>query len=534
MAALLLFGFLRRATGVSWPCAFVASIFALHPLHVESVAWIAERKDVLCAFFWFATLWAWLRYIERPGLGRYTGALALFSLGLMSKPMIVTLPVLLFLLDVWPFRRKFSRQLITEKIPFIFLSCAVMAITIAAQRSSGALQPLNLFQPAMRLENALVTVAIYIADTLWPARLWAPYAYPQSLPARQAIAAAAGITVASACVLRQMRKRPYLAVGWFWFLVTLIPVIGLVQTGPQARADRYTYVPMVGLSVVLAWGIAEVVRRWAVLRRWAAALGVAACLAMAFRTASQAGYWKDSQALFHHAIDMDSQNSLAWNYLGQFLEKNPGTLIDAIASYRQAPRMRPDVAELHSNLGGALCAAGEFDDGIKELRKALKISPSFGEIHANLAAALLIMGRRKEAIDEYEMAVRLSPKSGDAQNNLGALLVKTPDRFAEGPSHLEKAVEINPDYLQAQINLGEALLKIPDRQEDEIAHFTEALRMNPRSAVAHADLAAALIHVPGMGREAVAHLEATQWLEPTETRRSILDRLKQGQLVTPQ
>jgi Tfp pilus assembly protein PilF len=213
---------------------------------------------------------------------------------------------------------------------------------------------------------------------------------------------------------------------------------------------------------------------------------------------------------------MDSQNSLAWNYLGQFLEKNPGTLIDAIASYRQAPRMRPDVAELHSNLGGALCAAGEFDDGIKELRKALKISPSFGEIHANLAAALLIMGRRKEAIDEYEMAVRLSPKSGDAQNNLGALLVKTPDRFAEGPSHLEKAVEINPDYLQAQINLG------------------EALRMNPRSAVAHADLAAALIHVPGMGREAVAHLEATQWLEPTETRRSILDRLKQGQLVTPQ
>ena len=212
MAALLLFGFLRQATGVRWPCAFVAFTFALHPLHVESVTWIAERKDVLCAFFWFAALWAWLGYAKQPGAFRYLGALSLFSLGLLSKPMIVTLPFLLILLDYWPLRRPLSGKLIVEKIPFLALSCAATAITIAAQRSAGALQSLDIFRPALRAENALITVAIYVGKTLWPARLWIPYAYPQNLPAWKVIASAAGIVSVSVIVLRQACLS--LADGW--------------------------------------------------------------------------------------------------------------------------------------------------------------------------------------------------------------------------------------------------------------------------------------------------------------------------------
>ena len=259
VASLLLFGFLRRATGVRWPCAFVAFVFALHPLHVESVAWVSERKDVLCALFWFATLWAWLRYTGKPTIGRYVAALILFSLGLAAKPMIVTLPVLLFLLDVWPLRSTLSLKVmlrrLPEKIPFAALSAGVMWITMQAQHESLT----SVGPPLLRAENALMSIAVYIGDTIWPARLWAVYAYPVSLPLWQSILVALGLVAICAVVVRQLSTRPYLAAGWFWFLVTLVPVIGIVQVGGQARADRYMYVPMVGLSIMVAWGVADLV-----------------------------------------------------------------------------------------------------------------------------------------------------------------------------------------------------------------------------------------------------------------------------------
>jgi len=499
LAALLLFGFLRRATRVRWPCAFVAMMFALHPLHVESVAWISERKDVLSAFFWFATLWAWLSYTERPAPGRYALSLALFSLGLMSKSMIVTLPFLLFLLDIWPLRRAFSRKLIAEKIPFITLSFAVAAITLVAQQRAHGIRTLTTVPLLLRAENASITVAIYIADTLWPARLWIARAYPRNFPAWQIIAAAAGIAAVCAFAWLQLRTRPYLVVGWFWFLGTLAPVIGILQVGPQARGDRYMYVPMVGLSIMVAWGVAEVVTRWPRLRRWAPALGIAACLAMAVRTSLQTMYWRESEALFRHAVEMDSQNDLAWNYLGgAIMEAYPERAFEAVSCYRAALRIRPETADTRSNLAGALCQSGRLEEGIAEYREAIRIDPASGETHFHFAAALDKMGRRNEAVEEFRAALRSEPRLALAHSALGVLLWKIPGHEAEGLLHMESAVEIEPNNAQAQSNLGLALLSIPDRAVEAIPHLEEAVRINPSLVGARLGLAAAVTQVPGM------------------------------------
>jgi tetratricopeptide (TPR) repeat protein len=516
LAALLLFGFLRRATRVRWPCAFVALMFALHPLHVESVAWISERKDVLSAFLWFATLWAWLRYTEHPVPKRYAAALSLFILGLMSKSMIVTLPFLLFLLDIWPLRRAFSRKLIAEKIPFIALSCAVAAITVIAQQRAHGIRMLSALPLPLRAENALITIAIYIADTLWPARLWIARAYPRNLPAWQAIAAAAAIAAVSAFVWLQRRKNPYLAVGWLWFLGTLAPVIGLLQAGPQARSDRYMYVPMVGLSIMFAWGVAGAVARWPRLRTWASVLGVAACLAMALKTSFQTTSWRESETLFRHAVEMDNQDDLAWNYLGgAIMEAHPERAFEAVSCYRAALRIRPETADTHSNLAGALCRSDQLEEGIAEYREAIRLNRASGQTHFQFAAALDKMDRRNEAVEEFQKALRFEPRFALAHSDLGVLLWKTPGRSAEGLLHLEKAVEIEPDNAPAQSNLGLALLSIPDRAAEAIPHLEEALRINPGLVGAHLGLAAAFTQVPGMesAEEAMAHLQAAQRLQ---------------------
>ncbi len=347
LASLLLFGFFRRATGVRWPCAFVAAVFALHPLHVESVAWVSERKDILCACFWFATFWAWLRYTEKPTAGRYVWALIWFCLGLMAKPMIVTLPFLLFLLDLWPLRRSFSLKLVIEKLPFFALSGAVMWITMQAQHTAmTAVGPL-----VLRIENALMSVAAYIADTFWPARLWAVRAYPVSLPAWQAIAVASVLAVISVFVLRQIPKRPFLATGWFWFLITLGPVIGLVQVGGQARADRYMYVPMVGLLIMLGWGFSGYLEQRPDMGRWAGGLGIAACLSMGVVTWFQTQYWSSTNELFEHSIQMDPGNYLAWDYLGRAAMQTGLFPSEAISCYQSAIRIRPNYGVGHNNLG---------------------------------------------------------------------------------------------------------------------------------------------------------------------------------------
>lgn len=292
LAALLLFAFLNRASHARWPSAFVAFLFALHPLHAESVAWVAERKDVLCAFFWFLALWAYVR-------ARHLLVVVAFCLGLMAKPMIVTLPFVLLLVNVWPLGRPRTWALLREKLPLFALSAGAAIATYLVQRASGAVRALDLFPLGLRIENALVTYVIYIARTIWPARLAAFYPYPAQVHPAQAPlwqAALAGLLLAliSVLVLRSFRNRPYLAVGWLWYLGTLVPVIGLVQVGAQARADRYMYVPMVGLAIMLAWGVAE----WR-SKPILAAIPAVACVAAALMATTwvQAGYWHQRDAL---------------------------------------------------------------------------------------------------------------------------------------------------------------------------------------------------------------------------------------------
>ena len=526
MAAVLLFGFLRRATRVRWPCAFVAFVFALHPLHVESVAWVSERKDVLCAFFWFATLWAWLRYTERPTVGRYVGALVWFCLGLMAKPMIVTLPFLLLLLDVWPFRRARSLKLILkrmpEKLPFAALSGAVMWITMGAQRHAiKDVGPIGL-----RTKNALMSLAGYIADTFWPARLWAIHAYPASLPAWQALVVAAGILAVCVIVLGQLSKHTYLAAGWFWFLLTLAPVIGLVQAGWQSRADRYMYVPMIGLSIMIAWGFAGIVARWPALRQWTAGLGIATCLSMAVLTWTQTQYWCSTEELFQHILRMDALNYLAWNYLGR-AAVDRGFPSEAISCYRNALRIRPDFAETHDNLGAVFLSRQDgVEQALAEFREALRLTPDLTIAHAHLTSALLKLGHPQEARNEYEIMMSQDPESlFGAHIALGILLANGGD-LAEGVSHLQEAVRLEPEDTGGQVLLGQMLMATPDHLSDAILHFKEALRIDPRDAQAHRALGDALLRLPGRRQEAIAHLATAEQIEPDPKMQNQLDQLR--------
>jgi tetratricopeptide (TPR) repeat protein len=495
LATLLLFAFLHRATGARWPSAFVAFVFALHPLHVESVAWVAERKDVLSAFFWFLALWAYVRYAERPGAGRYLLVLLAFCLGLMSKPMIVTLPLVMLLLDVWPLRRWPLQRCplrrwplpLWEKLPFFALSIAAAIATYAVQSGAGAAEAVQA-PLGLRAENALVSYIVYIAKTFWPTRLAVFYPYPQDLPVWQAAIAVLVLAGVSALVLWRFRTQPYLAIGWLWYLVTLVPVIGLVQVGAQARADRYTYVPMVGLSIMLAWGAASLALRWPGARPAIVAVAAVACAAWLALTWVQIGHWRNSEALFQHAVDVTTGNYVAEHNLGTYLMEEPGRLPEAIHHLEAAVRIKPDSARAHSDLGSAL---SKLPDGlpqvIVEYQLAVRFSPGSAIPHYNLGNALAAAGRLPEALAEWDTAIRLDPgyaprlkqPMAEAHNNLGVTLAGAPGRLPDAIGHFEAALRLAPDYADAHYNLGLALSNIPARMTEAISELETALRLRP-------------------------------------------------------
>jgi len=534
LAALLLFAFLNRATQARWPSALVAFLFALHPLHVESVAWVAERKDVIGAFFWFLALWAYVR-------GRKPLVLAAFCLGLMAKPMIVTLPFVMLLADVWPLRRPRTPALLWEKLPLFALSAAAAIATYLVQRGSGAVRALDAFPIGLRIENALVTYVVYMARMIWPARLAVFYPYPVDVPVWQAALAGlvlAGITV---LVVRSLRDRPYLAVGWFWYLGTLVPVIGLVQVGAQARADRYMYVPMVGLAVMLAWGL--VGQAISPANRAVAAACVAACVAL---TWVQVGYWRSSETLFRHALDVTAGNYLAHHNLGVALAEEPGRLPEAIAQYEAALAIKPDYARARTDLGNALARTGRLQDAVAQYQAAIRLEPDAAIPHNNLGNALSqIPGRLPEAIAEYESALRFEPNYAEAHNNLGSALASMPGRMPEAIAEFETALRINPDYAQARTNLDLAravprnetnsaeveynqavdLLKT-GHEAEAIPHLEAALRFEPDFADAHYNLGVALSGIPGRMPEAIRHLEAALRIKPDPELRALVDRLR--------
>ncbi len=472
---LLLFLVLERMTGDLWPSAFVAALFALHPLHVESVAWVAERKDVLSTFFCVLTMGSYVRYAERPGINRYLLVLLSFVLGLMAKPMLVTLPFVLLLLDYWPLgrfqfvqpsgnshaqaqksvrpdnhRSSFFR-LVLEKLPFFALAAVSSIVAFLAQEHGGALRALNLFPIEVRMANAVISYASYIGKMIWPLHLAVFYPHPGMLPLWQVIGAGLFLVSTSVLVIRAAHRSPYLGVGWLWYLGTLVPVIGLVQVGDHAMADRYTYMPLIGLFIMIAWGSCDISKRWRYRRLLLpVSAGVLLCASM-ISTGFQLRYWQNSTTLFEHALDVTAANTLAHTNLGVVFA-GQGKLDEAVAHYTQALRIKPDHLEARINMGAALAAQGKLDEAVAHYSNALHIKPDFAGAHYNLGNALVAQGKITDAITHFYEALRIKPNDAEVHNNLGIVLAKQ-GKTEEAITHFCEALRIKPGYTLARKNL---------------------------------------------------------------------------------
>ncbi len=601
LSTLLLFLLLRQMTGATWRSLLVAALFGLHPLRVESVAWLAERKDVLSTLFFMLTLWAYAAYVaksqvsslkspvslksqvsslkspvslksqvsslksrtsvggsldksgsrelerlETEDLRLETGlwyplALLFFALGLMSKPMLVTLPFVLLLLDYWPLRRnaecrvqsaewgeapapvdpfkfkiknlklKIFLPLLREKLPFFLLAAAGSAVALVAQRSSGAVARLSRLPLLPRMENALVAYGRYLRKLFWPADLAVFYPHPVHWPLLTVLLAAALLVVVSLAVIALRRRHAYLLVGWLWFLGTLLPVIGLVQVGGQSMADRYSYIPSIGVLIMLAWGAYDATRRW---RGRTVALAVVAgvvTLLCAGVTRRQIGYWQNGETLFRRALAVTQDNFVAYAGLGDYALSREARLDEAVRSFREAIRLHPRYPTAHAQLGQALLRQGQVDEAIAQLQESIGMNPNYPRPHLDLGNALCRKGRLDEGIKQLEEAIRLDPGSAEAHGSLGNALCRS-GRVNEGIAHLEEAIRLEPGSFEGHYNLGMVLCG-QGRLDDGIRQFEAAVKLQPKSAQAHCALGVALA---GRGRrdEAVAELTRALQLQP--------------------
>ena len=557
--AVLLFLVLRRATrsaagGMSpaardWLCAGVAGLFALHPLRVESVAWVAERKDVLSGFFFMLTLGAYVRYAERrreqEGAGRETGggrrggfsalgcylfALGFFALGLMSKPMLVTVPLVLLLLDYWPLERWREREgggaasapgggspvslaapvltrLLWEKVPFAVLSAASCVVTFLVQRKAGAVHSLETIPLEFRITNALISYVRYAGKLVWPAKLAVFYPAPAEWPPLWVALAALGLVGVSVLVVRAARRAPWLAFGWFWYGVMLIPVIGLVQVGQQAMADRYTYLPLIGLCVAGVWSGAELVRRRARAAVALAAAGAVALLAAAGAlTWRQAGFWRDSTSLFEHALAVTRENFVAHNNLGVVL-LDADQQAAALRHFTEAVRIKSNYPEGLGNLALCRLKEGRTDEAEELLRRSLQKRETVETWH-NLGRMEEQRGRAAEAEQAYTKALRLRPNHAPSLMALGILL-SGQHREEEALRYLQAAVRAAPENADARFNLAFAL---NNRGEfaGAAAQYAEVCRLHPEDVEARQNLALALL---GANQPAAAAAQFRRALE---------------------
>ena len=611
---LLLFLVLSRMTGAAWRSACVAALFAWHPLHVESVAWVAERKDVLVTFFWMLTLWAYARYAEVQSLKSkvqsretavpgpkaevqgsrfnvrgsklpfatcipqlpascfYLLSLVFFALGLMSKPMVVTLPFVLLLLDFWPLGRSAAcglrsaesggpevkrspsgwARLVAEKFPFLALSAISCVLTVWAQQGSYSVVSVAGLPLSRRIPHALVAYAHYLGAMVVPRHLAAHYPYPAATSA--ATIAGAGIVLALFSFLACWfaTRRPYLLMGWLWYLGTLVPVIGLVQVGDQAWADRYTYLPLIGLFVAIVWGAADLARakgiggagRTKMRRAVLCGVAVAAGLGLLAGTSLQLRYWKDTRTLFEHAAHVTRHNGRALTVLGSLLAKE-GKLHEAMDLYAQALRYRSDNPEAHFFLGTALEQQGKLAEAVAEYTQALwfkplqekthlalgitlakqkhyeaaaahyqaalAINPESALAHNNLARLLHTQGRLDEAIEHYSAALKLNPKLAQAHNNLGVVLIQK-GRLAEGAAHLQEAVRLNPSDVESQYNLALALNQ-QERWDEAAVFFSRLASSLPNDPNLHYQFGLALAHLQRT-REAQSHYAHALLVQP--------------------
>jgi tetratricopeptide (TPR) repeat protein len=540
-AAVLLFLAFWRMTEALWPSAWVAAVFAIHPLRVESVAWVAERKDVLSGLFFTLTLWLYARYVERPSSwGRYLFMLVSFALGLTAKPMLVTLPFVLLLLDYWPLARlsphragnqedeaspprpdRLIVRLVVEKIPLFVLAAASCVVTFAAQRN--AMPSLEQMPFAVRAANAAVNYVAYLGKMLYPAGLAILYPVSKEPPPTLEVISAVSLLLAiSVAAFVARRKCPYLLFGWLWYLGTLVPVIGLVQVGNQAMADRYTYLTQIGLCTALAWGAARLAGSWP-YRRWpfatVAAFVVAGLMVSAWQ---QAWHWRNSLMLWSHTLAGISPNPLAHNALGDVLADH-GQVDAAIAQYEKALEISPDFARAHNNLGSALASRGQVDAAIVQYEKALEIKPDLAQAHNNLGNALASRGQVDAAIARYEKALEISPDYAQAHNNLGYVLAGR-GRVDAAIAHFQHALEINPDCVEAHYNVG-AVLAGRGQIDAAIAHFQKALEINPDCVQAHYNIGAVLA---GRGQvdAAIAHYQKAVSLVTAQNNKALADVIR--------
>ena len=467
LAAVLLFLAVWKLTGSLWPSAFVAVLFAVHPLRVESVGWISERKDVLSGVFFALTLLAYARYArsEQRSVGRYTLVVILFALGLMCKPTVVTLPFVLLLLDYWPLGRitpttqnRFARwrYLISEKAPLFALSAMSCVATVLAQREAlGA----SLKLPAAeRLGNAVMSYVVYLRQTIYPARL--AILYPYSHPKILAVIPALLLLISISAVFFYWRgKYPFLLVGWLWFLGMLVPMSGLIQLGSQAHADRYTYLPQIGLDILATLGGIKLLTKWRGGRELSVAAALLIMITMIALSRKQTSYWQNSETLWRHTAEVTSNNHTAHNSLANALLAQ-GRLDEAVAEYRKAVEIKPDVASVQSNLGNALGAEGKFSEAIEACEAALRIRPDYAEAHNNLGCALASIGRTEEAIKQFSEALRINGDYVEAHYNLGRVLAQI-GRREEAVAHLTDVLRFKPDYLDTKQQLHELGVAVP-------------------------------------------------------------------------
>jgi protein O-mannosyl-transferase len=530
---LLLFLVLRGLTGALWRSALVAALFALHPLHVESVAWVSERKDVLSTCFFLLTLGAYARHVQGPGplpngsrltfhVSRsYLLSRGFFALGLMSKPMLVTTPFVLLLLDYWPLGRwqpgplktscAAAGRLVLEKVPFLMLSIASSVVTFLVQRQGGAVS--TALTVGERIANAVVSYARYVRKMVWPHDLSVLYPHPGHWPLWQVLAGLALLAGISVGVAIGWRRRPYLITGWLWFLGTMVPVIGLVQVGIQSMADRYTYVPLIGLFVMVVWGVGDLAAE-RVAQPWrgralagGTILALAACGVMTLR---QVRIWRDSETLFQRAVEVTRNNYLAHNNLGYYYS-GKGRMADAMEQYRLSLKIKPDYEDALNNLGYALAGQRKFAEAIPLYEAALRVRPKHAEVHNNLGNALSELGRIDEAIQHYLIALAQKPEHADAHNNLGIALAMK-GKLDEAMEHFHLAVRYKPNYASAHSNLGNALA-VQHKLDEAIKEYEESLRLKPDEAQAHNNLGNALME-QGRVEQAIGHYQEALRLNP--------------------
>jgi Flp pilus assembly protein TadD len=453
LSSLLLFLVLSRMTGARWRSAFVAAVFAVHPLHVESVAWAAERKDALSGLLWMLTLHAYAGYAEHPGSRlRYAGVLACLALGLLAKPMLVTLPFVLLLLDYWPLGRLRAdpsrrlpeahafRRALVEKLPMLLLVAAASAVTFAVQRSTGAMSHDGMLPFQYRLMNAANSYVVYIAKSFWPSDLAVFYPHPlRTVSALGTAGSALLLATVTFGTARLAASRPYLVVGWLWYLGTLVPVIGLVQVGQQCMADRYTYLPLIGLFLMAVWGVADLTVGWRHRRIGLAASAGIVILGCMAGTWFQVGHWQSGLTLLTHTLKVTESNALAHNNLGGALAAQ-GRTEEAISHYREAIRIDPKLVSGHNNLGVALMKTGKPEEAIAHYQEALRIDPENAAARTNLGSSLKAKGRVEEAITQYQEAARIKSDDPRPYNNLAWIRATHPDpRFRDGARAVEFA-----------------------------------------------------------------------------------------------